>query len=333
VQLQCSYSAVTLRDYIVKTKGRTTVGIQKAQKNIYYDIAQREGQLQCGDSAAIVIHAAFRISSCSDLSRGAQASAESIAKNVMKPQSYHLFPSFVRVLLKVPSFQLPNMSSPTHLAANCNSAARPKRGAAGLRGQVMQVELESIEESAVHREQQQHAKQKRKRSGSSAPAAFNKRHTATAAAPTVTTHLISAQRRLQLAGGAGTGVKASELAWYHAEWAPVDEEFGEQVTQEIIPALKQCNARMRCTHCSFERSFNPSTRYKEHLLLHCRQFSKTEAFQAAVVQNDLRQEKEKRAKKAGVCISTFHGTAESFECFASVTRIHSCKFSSVFLQK
>jgi hypothetical protein len=42
--------------------------------------------------------------------------------------------------------------------------------------------------------------------------AFNKRLTATVTTPTVTSHLISAQRWLQIAGGAGTGVKASELA-------------------------------------------------------------------------------------------------------------------------
>lgn len=105
--------------------------------------------------------------------------------------------------------------------------------------------------------------------------------------------------------GPPAGVRAatvkSELSWYHAEWAPVDERLGSKVTSALIPTLKQRNAKMKCKHCKGQRSFNPTTRYKEHLLSTCKEFAETETFRSDLVQSDLQAVKAKRARKSGVC--------------------------------
>eukprot|EP00892_Ulva_mutabilis_P007046 jgi/Ulvmu1/4713/UM002_0444.1 len=104
-------------------------------------------------------------------------------------------------------------------------------------------------------------------------------------------------------GVRSSGVK-SELSWYHSEWAPVDERLGSKVTSALIPTLKQRNAKMMCKHCKGQRSFNPTTRYKEHLLSTCKEFAETETFLSDVVQSDLQAVRAKRARKSGMQAST-----------------------------
>lgn len=90
----------------------------------------------------------------------------------------------------------------------------------------------------------------------------------------------------------------TELSWYHSEWAPVDEQLGHKVTMELIPTLKQRNAKMKCKHCKGERSFNPTTRYKDHLLSSCKEFAETETYRSEIVQRHLQEMKSKIARKA-----------------------------------
>jgi hypothetical protein len=57
------------------------------------------------------------------------------------------------------------------------------------------------------------------------------------------------------------------------------------------------NALMSCMHFNRNFSFNPSTRFQTHLLLDCDKFSTTGTYQSGPVQADLKEEKQKLAKK------------------------------------
>lgn len=119
--------------------------------------------------------------------------------------------------------------------------------------------------------------------------------------PGTAVNLTASQAVTSTSGVRSSNIK-SELSWYHSEWAPVDEQLGTRVTSALIPTLKQRNAKMKCKHCKGQRSFNPTTRYKEHLLSTCKEFAETQTFQSDLVQTDLQAVKAKRAKKTAVCL-------------------------------
>jgi hypothetical protein len=134
-------------------------------------------------------------------------------------------------------------------------------------------------------------------------------------------HLMDAQRTIKLSGREYKGAKggAGSMAWYHNQWVPADAaDYGGTVTKENLKILHTERAQMCCLHCHKNFSFNPSTRFRNHLLFNCAEFEKTEAYQSEPVQADLTEEKGKRTEKAKVCI------ALRYCCLCVVVRVHSC---------
>jgi transcription elongation factor Elf1 len=70
------------------------------------------------------------------------------------------------------------------------------------------------------------------------------------------------------------GAKASFI---HEHWKPVDKiAFPGKVTDQLA-ALKEAGAVMQCLHCGHTRSFNPSIKFKAHLI-QCKNFQNSRAF-------------------------------------------------------
>jgi hypothetical protein len=119
-------------------------------------------------------------------------------------------------------------------------------------------------------------------------------------------HLVDAQRTIQLSSREGKGAKGgtAHIAWYHNEWAPADAAgYGGAVTKDNLKILHTERAQMCCKHCHKNFPFNPSTRFRNHLLFNCAAFAETEVYQSGPVQADLKEEKGKRTEKQKVCIT------------------------------
>ena len=77
--------------------------------------------------------------------------------------------------------------------------------------------------------------------------------------------------------GQGTsGTPGAKPAFYHKYWKAVDQvNYGGSLADD--PLLRtRCfndNVMMRCNFCTdYESTFKPSTRFRDHLLGHCRKF-------------------------------------------------------------
>jgi hypothetical protein len=106
----------------------------------------------------------------------------------------------------------------------------------------------------------------------------------------------------------GSGSKGSEgkgvmgkVVWYHEEWQPVDAaRYGDSVCKESLRVLSAERAQMSCKHCKRSFHFNPSTRFRNHLLFDCDGFGTTDTYQSGPVQVDSNEEKQKVAHKTKV---------------------------------
>jgi hypothetical protein len=60
-------------------------------------------------------------------------------------------------------------------------------------------------------------------------------------------------------------------AWYHHHFHPSADEHKSSTVAE----LRANNMLVVCNHCSYERPFNPSTKFGTHLLTGCQKFKET----------------------------------------------------------
>lgn len=182
--------------------------------------------------------------------------------------------------------------------------------ASGLPSTILQVSQETQEVPGT--EPQEHVppqpKRQRPSIASTEETPSDKKKVSRTSDAGIAVNLTGSQDVFPSPGVRGASMK-TELSWYHSEWVPVDEQLGHKVTMDLIPILKQRNAKMKCKHCKGERSFNPTTRYKDHLLSSCKEFAQTETFQSELVQRHLQEMKSKLAKKAKVCAFSHDGTS------------------------
>jgi hypothetical protein len=125
--------------------------------------------------------------------------------------------------------------------------------------------------------------------------------------PSVLLHLMESQSNIQLSGSGskgseGKGVKG-KVTWYHEDWQPVHAAwYGDSVHKESLGVLSAERAHMSCMQCKRSFSFNPSTRFRNHLLFDCDGFCTTDTYQFGPVQVDLNEEKQKLAHENKVHI-------------------------------
>eukprot|EP00892_Ulva_mutabilis_P000167 jgi/Ulvmu1/10150/UM006_0104.1 len=194
-----------------------------------------------------------------------------------------------------------------------NQRSQTSRTCAGVRREVLlaEQESESIDDhDAQEPVQQENINVLKRRTSSKVKATAqtsadaggrNKRVRTSESTPTVSTFLMGLQKRLSAAGSSATGVKASSISWYHREWYPVEKTEEYVITINNLTTMKRDNPKMQCRHCNeFTKTYNPSTRYKKHLLSNCPAFAKTGKFQSAVVQRDLKELTDKQTRAAGV---------------------------------
>jgi hypothetical protein len=120
--------------------------------------------------------------------------------------------------------------------------------------------------------------------------------------PSVLLHLMESQSNIQLSGSGSKGSEGKgvmgKVLWYHEEWQPVDAaRYGDSVHKESLRVLSAERAQMSCMHCKRSFSFNPSTRFRNHLLFDCDGFCTTDTYQSGPVQANLNEEKQKVAHK------------------------------------
>jgi hypothetical protein len=187
-----------------------------------------------------------------------------------------------------------------------SSQSRPLRGTAGLRGLIIRAENENLRAGSERPKTSQEKRPHGSTASVADPRPKKAKPTASTSGPVQAhLHLMASQRTIQLSGGEGEGAKGGKchLSWYHSEWTPVQEEdYGSSVTKESLKRLSSERAQMQCNHCDKCFPFNPSTRFRNHLLLRCSEFALTGTFQSGPVQADLKEEKDKLLKKNKVCL-------------------------------
>lgn len=103
----------------------------------------------------------------------------------------------------------------------------------------------------------------------------------------------------KLSGAAGPGGKPPTgdgapatgrgNAWYHQHFKPVAAEHqGKSVAQ-----LREANVLMKCSFCDTQKTFNPCTRLKNHLLTGCSQFQESAHYSSEMVLKELHKIKRK----------------------------------------
>lgn len=102
--------------------------------------------------------------------------------------------------------------------------------------------------------------------------------------------LQSKNKALQPTPTSGRG-SGSNLKWYHSHWQPSDQSLycGTDLvaSAKLRNKCKVDNADMDCKHCGHKRKFNPTTYFRDHLLISCPGFPLTEAYKGFEVQKDL----------------------------------------------
>jgi hypothetical protein len=154
---------------------------------------------------------------------------------------------------------------------------RPVRGTAGLRGFIMQANTVC---AAGYGKRRDGAKRAMPSTSTTTGASHSvrlpnpERRPGSKDRPSVLLHLMESQSNIQLSGSGSKGSEGKgvmgKVAWYHEEWQPVDAaRYGDSVHKESLRVLSAERAQMSCMHCKRSLSFNPSTRFRNHLLFDC----------------------------------------------------------------
>jgi hypothetical protein len=88
------------------------------------------------------------------------------------------------------------------------------------------------------------------------------------------------------------GDNSKPAAWYYEHWQPSSESLEAGMsnnlrTDKALRAqLAQSNCKMQCKHCSgYNKSWGPTTNFRDHLIRHCHEFRESDAWKSAEVQD------------------------------------------------
>ena len=110
-----------------------------------------------------------------------------------------------------------------------------------------------------------------------------------------------------------SGTRGRKKDWIHEHWAPVDTDKYKADDPTTEARAFKDNAWMRCLHCDKQRRFQPSTKFKDHLVVACPAFADSDSWEDPDVQQELERRKSKVCGKISwqACVCTLASAAST----------------------